>query len=316
MMRTAPIAIVLCVASSSAWAQLPNAKTVTGLETCFRQARTDELTCASATNDPVQLQNCLQKAQKTQLDCLKQVPRDTTLAVAAPPPRETDKSDFPTNSIPPEAARPVPPQTSGANVSRGEAAKEPGKLLPASDPSQKSAAAVSSGAAARAADTRPPGGDTSWIVSETTSPVDYSPLLTATIRAPSDVKDAPTTLAIRCRGGRTELLVRTEGTWRSSRAHEIQVAYQIDDEPVVRLPWAASADGSSVSYRSDAAGLLQSLPEGGRLKITVLDGPDRQNQATFSLAGWDMVRDRIAAACKWTATTSRSTTNKVSSGRR
>ena len=315
MMRTAPIAIFLCVASSSAWAQLTNAKTVIGLETCFRQARTDELMCSSPTNDPVQRQNCLQKAQRTQLDCLKQVPRDT-LAVAAPPPRGTDKSELPTNSIPPEAARPVPPQTSGANVSRGEAAKEPGNLLPASDPSQKSVAAVSSGTAARAADARPPGGDTSWIVSETTSPVDYSPLLTATIRSPSDVKDAPTMLAIRCRGERTELLVRTEGTWRSSRAREIQVAYQIDDEPVVRLPWAASADGNTASYRSDAAGLLLSLPEGGRLKITVLDGPDRQNQATFSLAGWDIVRDRIAAACKWTATTSRSTTNKVSSGQR
>jgi hypothetical protein len=314
MMRTAPIAIFLCIASSSAWAQLTNAKTVTGLETCFRQARTDELTCSSPTNDPAQRQNCLQKAQSTQLDCLKQVSRDTM--AAAPLPRGTDKPESPTNSIPSEAARPVPPQTSGVNVSKGETAKEPGKASPASDPSQKSVAAVSSGAAARAADARPPGGDTSWIVSETTSPIDYSPVLTATIRSPSDVKDAPTTLAIRCLGGRTELLVRTQGTWRSSRAREIQVAYQIDDEPVIKLPWATSADGSTASYRSDATGLLLSLPEGGRLKITVLDSPDLQNQATFSLVGWDMVRDRIAAACKWTATTSRSTTNKVSSGKR
>jgi hypothetical protein len=309
MMRTAPIAMVLCVASSSAWAQLTNAKTVAGLEACFKQVRTDELMCSSPTNDPVQRQNCLQKAQGAQLDCLKQVPQDT-MALAAPPPRGTAKSGSPTNSIPPEAARPVAPQTSDANVSKGQTAKEP--ALPASDPSQKSVAAVSSGAA----DARPPERDTGWIVSETTSPVDYSPVVTATIRSPSDVKDAPTTLAIRCRGGRTELLVRTEGTWRSSRAREIQVAYQIDDEPVVKLPWAASADASTASYRSDAVGLLLSLPEGGRLKITVLDGPDRQNQATFSLAGWDMVRDRVAAACKWTATTSRSTTNKVSSGQR
>jgi hypothetical protein len=303
MMRTAPIAIFLCVASSSAWAQSTNAKTVIGLEACFKQARTDELMCSSPTNDPVQRQNCLQKAQGAQLDCLKQVPQDT-LALA-PPPRGTAKSGSPTNSI-------SAPQTSDANVSKGETAKEPGKPLPASDPSQKSVAAVSSGAA----DARPPERDTGWIVSETTSPVDYSPVVTATIRSPSDAKDAPTTLAIRCRGQRTELLVRTEGTWRSSRAREIQVAHQIDDGPVVRLPWAASADGSTASYRNDAAGLLLSLPEGGRLKITVLDGPDRQNQATFRLTSWDMVRDRIAAACKWTATTSRSTKNKMSSEQR
>src|SRR6266850_3616262 len=53
--------------------------------------------------------------------------------------------------------------------------------------------------------------DTAWVVSETTSPVDYSPLITAVIRSTSSVKDAPSTLAVRCRGLRTELLLRTEG---------------------------------------------------------------------------------------------------------
>ena len=313
MMRTAPIAILICVTSSSAWAQSTDTKTIIGLEACFKQARSDGLTCSTFTNDPVQRQTCLQYAQRIQLDCLKQVSRDA-LAAVAPPPRQTASSEPPTNSIPPKAARPVPPQTSDANVPQGETATEPGKLSPASDP-PKSVAAVSPGAAAHAADAQPERG-AGWIVSETTSPIDYSPVVTATIRSPSDVKDAPTALVIRCLGRRTELLVRTEGTWRSSRAREIQVTYQIDDEPVVKLPWTASADGSSAGYRNDAAGLLQSLPQGGRLKIAVPDGPDRQNQATFSLAGWNTVRDRIAAACKWTATTSRTIPNKVSSERR
>ena len=57
--------------------------------------------------------------------------------------------------------------------------------------------------------------DTSWLVSETTSPVDFTPLLTAMTRLPSSMKHAPNMLAIRCRGARTELLVRTGGTWRS-----------------------------------------------------------------------------------------------------
>ncbi len=93
--------------------------------------------------------------------------------------------------------------------------------------------------------------DTAWVVSETTSPVDYSPLITAVIRSTSSVKDAPSTLAVRCRGLRTELLLRTEGAWRAARGSEIQVDdYQINDQPFVRLPWAVSADGKTASYKA------------------------------------------------------------------
>ena len=48
-----------------------------------------------------------------------------------------------------------------------------------------------------------------WVISETTSPVDYSPQITAVISSESAVKDAPSSFAIRCRGQRTELVVTT-----------------------------------------------------------------------------------------------------------
>jgi hypothetical protein len=147
-------------------------------------------------------------------------------------------------------------------------------------------------------------------VSETTSPVDYAPLTTAAIRLPFSVKDAPTTLAMRCRGRRTDLLVRTEGTWRVSRAAEVQVDYQINDQPSVRLAWTASTDGKTASYKDDAAGLLQSLPEGGRLKISVRDGPGPSHEATFQLAGLDAVREKIAVACKWAPPANKITSEK------
>jgi hypothetical protein len=64
----------------------------------------------------------------------------------------------------------------------------------------------------------------SWIVSETTSPVDYSPVITATTSSHQPVaKDAPAIFMIRCRGQRTDVLVSTEGSWRGSRANELQV---------------------------------------------------------------------------------------------
>jgi hypothetical protein len=143
--------------------------------------------------------------------------------------------------------------------------------------------------------------DTNWVVSQTTSPVDYSPLITAVIRSTSSVQDAPNALAIRCRGRRTELLVRTQGTWQASRTREVQVDYQINDQPSVRLPWTVPADGRTAIYKDDAVGLLQSLPEGARLKINVFDRAASGHEATFQLAGLDAVRKKMAVPCDWPA---------------
>ena len=160
---------------------------------------------------------------------------------------------------------------------------------------------------APASSNEPPAGNaqsqpSAWVVSETTSPVDYSPLVTAVIQSTSSVKDAPNTLAVRCSGPRTELLLRTEGAWRATRASEVQVDYQINDQPFVRLPWAVSADGKTASYKDDAVGLLQSLPEGARLKISVFDRQGLGQEATFQLTGLDSVQKKIGLACKWPPT--------------
>jgi Type VI secretion system VasI, EvfG, VC_A0118 len=196
---------------------------------------------------------------------------------------------------PPKA---VPPELPTGTVSPG---------LPAATESPEAPALpVSPKMPARTADSPPKQPATNWVVSETTSPVDYSPLITAVMRVPSNAKDAPNTLVVRCRGRRTELMVRTEGTWRASRPGEVQVSYQINDQPLVKLEWTASADGKAASYKDDAVDLLRSLPEDARLKIAVLD-----HEATFQLAGFDAVREKIATACKWAPIA-----GKLSSGKR
>jgi hypothetical protein len=174
------------------------------------------------------------------------------------------------------------------------------------------------GRTARASPNEPPAGsahdqpaDTAWLVSETTSPVDYSPLITAVIHSTSSMKDAPNTLAVRCRGPRTELLLGTEGTWRATRASEVHVNHQINDQPPVRLQWTVSADGTTVSYKDDAVGFLRSLPEGAQLKINVFDKQGLGQEATFQLTGLDSVRKKIGLACKWP-----STVDKMSPGKR
>ena len=145
-----------------------------------------------------------------------------------------------------------------------------------------------------------------WTVSETSSPVDYSPLVTATIVAPTQTAAAPTELVVRCRGRRSELGLRMEAAARASRGGEIPVAYQLNDQPMVKLRWTASTDGKTVNYKGDAAALLQSFSEGARLKIIVSDASGRDTEAAFNLAGWNAIRDKVAAACMWTSTASKS----------
>jgi hypothetical protein len=122
-------------------------------------------------------------------------------------------------------------------------------------------------------------------------------MITAVMRAPSAAKDAPNNLVIRCRGLRTELQLRTDGTWRARG--EVEVDYQVDDQPPVRQMWTASADGKAASYRLDPVDLLRSLPEGARLKINLRDGPGSGHEATFQLAGLGAIGKKISTVCKW-----------------
>jgi hypothetical protein len=140
----------------------------------------------------------------------------------------------------------------------------------------------------------------SWIVSETMSPVDFSPMITATTSSQSVAKDAPAMFIIRCRGQRTDLLVSTEGSWRASRANELQVDLQVNDQPAVRMQWSASTDGRTAIFKDDAVRFLRSLPDGGRIMVSVSDAQGVAHQASFQLAGLDVIRQKIAAACKWT----------------
>jgi hypothetical protein len=236
-----------------------------------------------------------------------------TAAVSSEKPSAVASPGMPTAAVSPDkpvaAASPdMPTPAVSSDKSAGAASPE---MSTAAVSPEKSAMEASPDPPARAVDIAPKPRDPNWIISETTSPVDYAPVITAAIRLPFSVKHAPNTFAIRCRGRRTEVVVRTEGTWRASRASEVEVDYQINDQPVVRLPWTTSADGKTAIYKDDPVGLLQSLPDGARLKVNVVDGPGPSHEATFQLSGLDAVREKIAAACKWAPAV-----NKVSSEKR
>jgi hypothetical protein len=286
---------------------------MTGLESCFQAARIADAICSKLPNDPAPRLECFQKTRTAQLECLEHVLSETPAGPATQKaPSETIRPEPPTTATLPDGpSKRVSPEQLSQTGSSEKYDSPPKAIVRTNPPELPAPPEMPTVIRPKTADApvRPTG--TNWVVSETTSPVDYSPLVTALIRSTSPVKDAPTTLSILCRGKHTELLVRTDGTWATTRGNELRIDYQINDQPAVRLPWTAFADRKTASYKGDAVGLLQSLPEGARLKINVFDSPGPGHDATFQLTGLDTIRKKIAVACQWAQTANKTSTGNV-----
>ncbi|MGA2289089.1 hypothetical protein [Bradyrhizobium sp.] len=299
-MRALLVAIVVANLGGAACAQ-PASQDVQSLEACFQSARETDAVCSNPANDPARRLECIQQARTALLQCMEQVGHGASAESAAP--------DIPTGTVPPATAAatsvPEAPNARAASDKPAAAARAAPAPAPAAPPPPPPPPPAAPEVPVRVVETPVKQADPGWIVSETTSPVDYKPLITAVLRSTSGANS----LALRCLGARTELLVRIEEALRSSRSGEVQVAYQINDQPSVRLAWAQSPDGKIVSYKEDASNLLQSLPEAARLKISIFDGADSGRDASFQLNGLDAVRKKLGTVCKWTPA------NRISSGK-
>jgi hypothetical protein len=136
-----------------------------------------------------------------------------------------------------------------------------------------------------------------WIISETTSPVDYSPQITAVTKARPSSQDAPASLSVRCRARRTELTISTVGFWRQDG--EVTVAYRINEDPPLEARWKSAENGRSLAFPGDVVRLLRSMPTSGQMFVKVYTGKMSPNESTFELAGLDSVRRMIATTCNW-----------------
>ena len=141
-----------------------------------------------------------------------------------------------------------------------------------------------------------PASASNWIVSETTSPVDYTPMVAANTssRGPDN---SSMQLSIFCRNGRTEMVVT--GSALSSKGGDYVVTYSINGNEPVRLPAGSPSFGAGVALQGDVVRLLQSFPNGGEIAIHLSTRTAPAIERSFSLGGLKMVREKIAAACKW-----------------
>jgi hypothetical protein len=295
-------------------------ESVAALEACFQASRIADAICSKLPDDPALRVDCFQKTRAAQLECLEHLLSETPAATPKTP-SETTRSEPPASAALPEGSSEhgSPPAQTGtleapAGIPSAEKSNSPPEAVVGTNPPGSADAptgAIQPDISPKTAGVpvRPIG--TNWVISETTSPIDYSPLVTALIRSTSQVKDTPSTLAVRCRGQRTDLLVGTDGTWATTRGHELRVDYQVNDQPAVGVQWILSSDGKTATYKDDPVSFLQSLPDGARLKINVADRTSSSHEATFQIDGWNVVRNKIGTACRWARRI-----DKTSSGKR
>ena len=134
-----------------------------------------------------------------------------------------------------------------------------------------------------------------WIVSETTSPVDYRPIVIAA--ASSRGPDSSMQLFIFCRQGRTEMVVA--GSALSSRAEDYAVTLGINGNQPAKIPAGSPSFGTGVALQGDVVRLLQSFPDEGEIVLHLAPRTAAAVDRSFSLRGFNLVREKIAAGCKW-----------------
>jgi hypothetical protein len=139
-----------------------------------------------------------------------------------------------------------------------------------------------------------------WVVSETISPVDYTPVVVAVTpsRESGESGESSTMrLSIHCRNGRTELAVA--GAAISGRGDDYAISYRIDSDGPVQIAAGAPLFGTGVAFKGDIVRLLQSLPEEGNMVIRLTPRTGAIREGNFPLGGLKLVRNKLAGACKW-----------------
>jgi hypothetical protein len=140
-------------------------------------------------------------------------------------------------------------------------------------------------------------GQESWVVSETTSPIDYSPVVVATATASGAPGGPGMKLSIACRGGKTSLVVGVSGALPAGDVYT--VSYAIDNGSPKVLAAVAASSGTGMALVGDVLGFLASLPDQGEIAFHMSGRQGVSLEGRFALAGLKITRERMAISCKW-----------------
>ncbi|MDB5657111.1 MAG: hypothetical protein JWQ94_4724, partial [Tardiphaga sp.] len=136
-----------------------------------------------------------------------------------------------------------------------------------------------------------------WLISETTSPVDYAPQISASTVGRELASGAPAWLTIYCRGRHADLAISTDSIRKTISSMVLKVVYRINSDNPVEARWKLSDNRTAIVLQGEAGSLLQLMPDQGRMNVKVHASSQRPIELDYQLDGLSFVRRRIAKAC-------------------
>jgi hypothetical protein len=144
-----------------------------------------------------------------------------------------------------------------------------------------------------------PKGSPEWSIKQSKSSVDGSRQVEATLIADKRL------LVLRCREQKTEAVFGGEFTFLGSSPVKVLVRFN-DGQPITST-WQPSTSGQG-AFAPEADEFIRALPDNGKLFIQAFGfqrSPsgfqERAVEGTFELGNVSAVREKIAAACNWSA---------------
>jgi hypothetical protein len=136
-----------------------------------------------------------------------------------------------------------------------------------------------------------------WIVSETTSPIDYSSVVVATATARVASNGSVMKLSIACRGETTSLVLGVAGAWPVGDGFAL--SYAVGGGSPTTLAAIAAPSGTGMAVGGDVVHFLMSLPPQGEIAFRLVGRHDVTLEGRYSLAGLKTTRERMAVSCRW-----------------
>jgi hypothetical protein len=131
-----------------------------------------------------------------------------------------------------------------------------------------------------------------WEVRDEKSPLDDSPLVSASLRS----SDGKANLLMRCKDRKTEVAVTKWGFIKCGA--DVRVVYRVDQDQATDTPWN-SHSSCYLAVAPSPIPFIRALTDQGKVYFRMFDHHDVPHDALFNLGKVSEVRSRLAEACDW-----------------
>jgi hypothetical protein len=134
--------------------------------------------------------------------------------------------------------------------------------------------------------------DEAWEVRDERSPLDDSPVVTATLRSSAD----RASLLLRCKDRKTEVAVTKWGFIKCGT--DVRVIYRVNQDQATDGPWN-SHSSCVLALAPSPVPFIRALTDDGKVYFRIFDHHGTPHDALFNLGKVSDVRSRLAEACDW-----------------